>query len=88
MKPPPIRRSAERDGSSPIRYVSGMVLLVAALVTLLSGGFMMVGALERGGYGTSSVDRALTVLAAGGGFLAIGISLLIWEISIRYNIRH
>ena len=73
---------------SPVRYVSGMVLLMVSLVTLLSGGMMMVQALERGGYGTSSVDRALTVLAAGGGFLAIGISLLIWEISIRYNIDH
>ena len=73
---------------SPVRYVSGMVLLMVSLVTLLSGGMMMVQALERGGYGTSSVDRALTVLAAGGGFLAIGISLLIWEISIRHNIRH
>lgn len=85
-----IRRSAGREGGpgSPIRYVSGIVLLVTALVTLLSGGFMMVGALERGGYGTSTVDRALTLLAAGGGFLAIGISLLIWEVSIRHNIRH
>jgi hypothetical protein len=73
---------------SPVRYVSGVVLLVAALVTLLGGGLMMVSALERGGYGTSSVDRALTMLAAGGGFLAIGISLLIWEISIRHNIHH
>jgi hypothetical protein len=73
---------------SSVRYVSGLVALVTALVTLLGGGLMMVGALERGGYGTSSVDRALTVLAAGGGFLAIGISLLIWEVSVRHNIRH
>lgn len=73
---------------SPIRYLSGIVLLVVALVTLLSGGFMMVGALERGGYGTSTVDRALMVMSAGGGCLAIGISLLIWEFSIRHNIRH
>jgi hypothetical protein len=73
---------------SSVRYVSGLVMLVTALVTLLSGGLMMVRALERGGYGTSSVDGALTVLAAGGGFLAIGISLLIWELSVRHNIRH
>ena len=73
---------------SPIRYVSGIVLLVLALVTILSGGFMMVGALERGGYGTASVDRALAVIAGGGAFLAIGISLLIWELSIRHNIQH
>lgn len=76
-----------QPGSS-IRYVSGIVLLIAALVTLLGGGLMMVGVLERGGYGTSAIDRALLVLGAGGGFLAIGISLLIWEISIRHNIRH
>ena len=81
--------SAGREGGgSSIRYVSGLVLLAAALVTLLSGGLMMVRALERGGYGTSSVDRPLTLLAAGGGFLAIGISLLIWVVSIRHNIRH
>ena len=76
------------SNGSPIRYVSAITLLVVALVTLLSGGFMMVGALERGGYGTSSITRALMVLGAGGGFLAIGISLLIWELSIRHNIRH
>ena len=73
---------------SSIRYVAGLVTLVAALVTLLSGGLMMVRALERGGHGTATVDRSLTVLAAGGAFLAIGISLLIWELSIRHNIRH
>jgi hypothetical protein len=64
------------------------VLLLVALVAVLSGGLMMVGALERGGYGTSSVDRALAVLVAGGACLAIGISLLIWELSVRHNIRH
>ena len=81
-------KSREPQQGSSIRYVSGVVTLIAALVTLLGGGLMMVRALERGGYGTSTVDRALTVLAAGGAFLAIGISLLIWEISIRHNIRH
>lgn len=86
MNRQPGRGHAERG--SPIRYVSGMVSLMVSLVTLLSGGLMMVGALERGGYGTASVDYALAVLVAGGGFLAIGISLLIWELSIRHNIRH
>jgi hypothetical protein len=98
MSPDPIGRSAtcppkpggrgwKREGG-PIRYVSGLVFVVAALVTLLGGGLMMVRELERGAYGTASIDRALTLLAAGGGFLAIGISLLIWEVSVRHNIRH
>lgn len=73
---------------SPARYVSAVVLLVTAFVTVLSGGLMMVQALERGEYGTPSVDRAVILIAAGGGLLAIGISLLIWEISIRHDIRH
>jgi hypothetical protein len=80
--------SRERGQASSVRYVAGMVALITALVALLGGGLMMVQALERGGYGTSSVDLALTVLAVGGGFLALGISLLIWELSIRHNIRH
>ena len=82
-----MKKTGPAPGSS-IRYVSGMVSLLVAMVTLLSGGIMMVQALERGGYGTSSVDRAVTVLVAGGAFLALGISLLIWELSIRHNIRH
>jgi hypothetical protein len=81
-------KRARPERGSPLRYVSALVLLIAAIVTLLGGGLMMVDALERGGYGTPRVDRALTLLAAGGGFLAIGISLLIWEVSVRYNIDH
>jgi hypothetical protein len=81
-------KSPRPGKSSSIRYVAGVVTLMASLVTLLSGGLMMVRALERGGYGTSTVDRALAVLTVGGAFLAIGISLLIWELSIRHNIRH
>ncbi len=74
--------------ASSARYISGVVLLIVAVVTLLGGGLLMVQTLEGGGYGTSSVNRPLAMLAAGGGFLAIGVSLLIWEISVRYNIRH
>jgi hypothetical protein len=73
---------------STARYLAGVVLLIAAIVTLLGGGLMMVRTLERGGYGTPGIDRALTMLAAGGGLLAVGVSLLIWEISVRHDIRH
>jgi hypothetical protein len=73
--------------ASTARYIAGAVLLLSAVVTLLGGALMMVRALERGEYGTASIDRALIVLAAGGGLLAIAISLLIWELSIRHNIR-
>ena len=48
----------------------------------------MVRALERGGYGTSSITIALAWLGLGGGLLGLGIALLIWELSVRHNMRH
>ena len=76
------------ERGSPIRYIIGMLALFGALVTLPAGFVLMVLALERGGYGTSSVDKAVYWLGAGGGLLGLGIALLIWELSVRHNIRH
>lgn len=73
---------------SPVRYVVGLVSLVASLVTLAVGFVMLVLALEHGGYGTSQVDLALYILSAGGGLLGLGIVLVIWELSVRHNVRH
>jgi hypothetical protein len=85
-----IRRSTKRQGEhgSPARYVAGMVALFGAMVALPAGGIQMVRTLERGGYGTTGIDFALIWLGVGGGLLGIGISLLIWELSVRHNIRH
>ena len=83
--------SLKRDGPqhrSPIRYVSAMVSLFGAMVALPAGGIQLIRSLERGGYGTTSIDVALIWLAIGGGLLGVGVSLLIWELSVRYNIRH
>lgn len=73
---------------SPIRYVTGMVCLMAAMVSLPAGFVQMVRSLERGGYGTSSITVALIWLGVGGGFLGFGVALLIWELSVRHNVRH
>ena len=79
--------STPTPGSS-VRYVLGIVSLVASLVTLAAAFVMLVLALERGGYGTSKVDMALYGLGAGGALLGIGIVLVIWELSVRHNVRH
>lgn len=73
---------------SPIRYVIAMMCLIGSLVVLPAGFIQMVIALQRGGYGTSSVNYAVYVLGVGGGLLGFGIALLIWELSVRHNIRH
>ncbi len=73
---------------SPARYIGGMVCLMGAMVTLPAGFVQMIRALEHGGYGTSSNTLAFVTLGVGGGLLGLGIALLIWELSIRNNIRH
>ena len=73
---------------SPTRYVAGMVSLIGAMVTIPTGFVQMIGALERGGYGTSSNTLALGWFGLGGGLLGLGIALLIWEFSVRHNVRH
>jgi hypothetical protein len=65
-----------------------MVCLMAAMVSLPAGFVQMVRSLERGGYGTSGITVALIWLGVGGGFLGFGVALLIWELSVRHNVRH
>ena len=73
---------------SLLRGIAGGVCLLGSFVVMPAGFVMMVQALERTGYGSSGVTHALAVLAAGGGLLGLGIALLIWELSVRYNVRH
>jgi hypothetical protein len=73
---------------SPARYVGGMVCLIGAMVTIPAGFVQMIRALEGGGYGTSSNTLALVWIAIGGGLLGLGIALMIWELSVRHNVRH
>lgn len=88
MTQPPIRRGEPRAEGSPIRSIIAAVSLIGALVALPAGGIQMVRTLERGGYGTSAIDTALLWLGAGGALLGLGVSLMIWELSVRHNIRH
>lgn len=73
---------------SPLRWITGVVSLVASLVVLAGSFVQMVRALETSGYGSQSVTIALVWMSIGGGLLGLGMALMIWELSIRYNIRH
>ncbi len=74
--------------SSTARTIGGGVALVTSFVFTASGFAQMVTSLEAGRYGTSSITAALALLGIGGGLLALGIGLLIWEYSVRYGVRH
>ena len=81
-------KNVDPQKGSPARYVAGMVCLLGAMVTIPAGFVQLIGALERGGYGTTSNSIAFAWLGLGGGLLGTGIALLIWELSVRHNIRH
>jgi hypothetical protein len=80
--PPP-----SRDEKSFIRALVGVVSLLVSLVIVGAGFAMLVTAMRAGEHGTRPWFGALAVLGAGGGLAAAGIALLIWETSIRYDIR-
>ena len=82
-----LKREGPQHGS-PIRYVAAMVSLFGAIVAIPGGAIQMIRTLERGGYGTTSIDIALIWLGVGGALLGMGISLLIWELGVRHNVRH
>jgi hypothetical protein len=73
---------------SPLRYLSGIVSLITALVVLAASFVQMVRALEATGYGSPGVTTALIWMSIGGGLLGFGMAMLIWELSVRYDIRH
>jgi len=69
------------------RMLIAVTSLVSSLVVIAAGFVWMVTGLQAGGYGTSAVTTALAILGVGGGLMALGIALLIWEVSVRYGIR-
>ena len=82
MSPSPL----PEPGSIP-RAIAGIVSLVVALVVLAGGFVLLVSVLEDGGYNSRAMIEAFAVLGLGGGLLALGIGLVIWEMSVRYGIR-
>ena len=71
---------------SLVRAIVGVVSLLCALV-LIPMGFVLLVTDSPGSSGPSDLVRPLGVLMAGGGLLAFGIAMLIWEMSVRYDIR-
>jgi hypothetical protein len=62
---------------------------MASSLAIIAASFVLfVRALEASGYGSPAWKNALMWMGAGGGLLGIGMSVLIWELSVRYNIRH
>ncbi|HQZ39528.1 MAG TPA: hypothetical protein PLH72_10860 [Vicinamibacterales bacterium] len=67
--------------------LTAVVSLGASLVVFAAGFVRLVTGLQAGGSGTRTELVAYGLLGLGGGLLALGVALLIWEMSGRHNIR-
>ena len=75
-----------REPKSLLRAVAGVVSLFASLIVIPIGFVLLVQNADPGNP-SRSIKLPLGVLMAGGGLLALGIAMLIWEVSVRYDIR-
>jgi hypothetical protein len=74
------------QGKSVMRATLGVVSLLSALVVVPIG-FVLLVADSESGNTTRELVRPLAVLMVGGGLLSFGVAMLIWEMSVRYDIR-
>jgi hypothetical protein len=77
---------AQHEPKSLLRAVLGVVSVLTSLVVVPIGVVLLVVD-AQGGSSFRALLRPLGVLMAGGGLLAFGIAMLIWEMSVRYGIR-
>ena len=64
-----------------------MLSLVLSMIVLPAGFVLLVSGLQSGSDDTRSMVNALGVLSIGGGLMALGVAMLIWEMSVRYGVR-
>lgn len=70
---------------STVRLFTGVITFIAAVVAALVGFSALNTALNGREYGSNEVRHALVWLGAAGGALGVGVSLLIWEFTIRIS---
>lgn len=78
--------TAPAERKSLLRALIGVVSLLSSLIVIPIGFVLLVNE-GQGGSSARTLARPLGVLMAGGGLLALGIAMLIWELSVRYGIR-
>jgi hypothetical protein len=72
---------------SLLRALAGVVSLVLSMIVIPAGFVMLVTSMRGGHFGPRVLISPLAVLSIGGGLMALGVSLLIWETSVRYGVR-
>ena len=85
--PEPPSSGPPSEPKSFLRALIGVVSLVLSMVVIPAGFVMLVTDMHAGDASRRALVKALSVLSVGGGLMALGIALLIWEMSVRYGVR-
>ena len=75
------------EPKSFFRAFVGILSLLLSMIVIPVGFVLLITGLQAAGSTPRVMGTALGVLAAGGGLMALGVSLLIWEMSVRYGVR-
>ena len=75
------------EPKSFLRALIGVVSLVLAMIVIPMGFVLLVTDMQSGDTSRRALVNALGVLSIGGGLMALGVAMLIWEMSVRYGIR-
>ncbi|MEW6322244.1 MAG: hypothetical protein AB1635_14290 [Acidobacteriota bacterium] len=76
-----------RRPPSNARALAGALIFLVALTVVALGFQGLFRAIGAHGHGSPEVRLMLVQLGVGGALLATGISLLIWEASVRFERR-
>jgi hypothetical protein len=75
------------EPKSFLRALIGVVALVLAMIVIPLGFVLLVTDMQAGDTSRRALLNALGVLSIGGGLMALGVAMLIWEMSVRYGVR-
>jgi hypothetical protein len=75
------------ESKSFLRALVGVLALASSVIVLPAGFVLLISGLQDGNDDTRSMVNALGVLSIGGGLMALGVAMLIWEMSVRYGVR-
>jgi hypothetical protein len=89
--PPPVPSpESSRPPTEPksfLRALIGIVSLILSMVVIPAGFVLLVTDMQTGDSSRRALLNALAVLSVGGGLMALGVAMLIWEVSVRYGVR-
>jgi hypothetical protein len=78
-----VSNRSRRSGPSSVRLACGVVVVLAAVAAAVLGFLSLFAAFEASEREAPPMRNALMLLGTAGAGFGVGISLLIWEVTLR-----